>query len=915
MDLKNFNLLENVRCSNEIWEINGITLEDALEKSKLDPHVKALHWYKKKGGDSRILGNKGWYQGAGGDIGTIKNNDWDTIVLKKEEDNYILNINKIPNELFYCKNKDTYPPFKNGLYLEEYFLEYIQKNKINTKRIYIPALWTNFQIRADFNTKKEILQEDLDKWVKNNPSNYGYYCVIQHDDGSYLKLPNNTIVYNSGNNGDFPIPLIYEDKNNTLQKIQKKSFREKHILCSFVGSITSNNIKPNVRKIMINKFKNNKLFKILYGSWNCAVNTEKQKKFIDTTVLSKFSLCPRGYGRTSFRFFECFLLGTIPVYIWNDKNWLPFQNIIDYNKLCIVIHISEIDSLENKLKNITENKYNSMLDYYEKIKYLFELEGMTKQIISEIETTNIKNKFSLCIPTMDRYNDFLSINLPEYINNPFIDEIIISDENGNDITKIKKYIKNLNKFKFNINKNRLGAFYNKLMCCKLAKNEWIAIIDSDNFADINYFKIANDFLKTLINKNIILAPSAAKPHFDFSMFSGKCLKKGNFKNIPNLKNNGDILINTGNYIINKYLIDNFILSDEDKILIENSNACDVILFNTLLFEKLNLNMYVVPNLYYNHTIHKDSTYLNYYKRTQNTIQSVHKKYYNLLDNNNYIPVVIIHRTYKDYLKKNLEITSKNNKVYLIGDCELENLGLLHNVIFVNINKYENLPLIKESYKNFINYSSNNKKFEWGCFERVFILKYFMNEYNINKIFHIDSDNILLEDINNYIFEKDIAYCICKNWHKYHMCASIHSSLLNINFCNKFIDLFNDLYINKNKFYLIKDKIKYHKNSRGEFRNGGICDMTLYYILQKEKILDVQNLLIPKNNSVFINTFSGGEGYESLTQFELNNSNKNIIKDNIYNKYIIKDIINNRKFQLFNIHFQGNTKKFLNTFQY
>lgn len=32
----------------------------------------------------------------------------------------------LDNNLFYCKNKDTYPPFKNGLYLEEYFLEYIK---------------------------------------------------------------------------------------------------------------------------------------------------------------------------------------------------------------------------------------------------------------------------------------------------------------------------------------------------------------------------------------------------------------------------------------------------------------------------------------------------------------------------------------------------------------------------------------------------------------------------------------------------------------------------------------------------------------------------------------------------------------------------------------------------------------------
>ena len=52
----NFNLLKNVRCTDEIWQINGITLEEALEKAKYDSRVKALHWYKNNGGDGRIDG-------------------------------------------------------------------------------------------------------------------------------------------------------------------------------------------------------------------------------------------------------------------------------------------------------------------------------------------------------------------------------------------------------------------------------------------------------------------------------------------------------------------------------------------------------------------------------------------------------------------------------------------------------------------------------------------------------------------------------------------------------------------------------------------------------------------------------------------------------------------------------------------
>ena len=48
------------------------------------------------------------------------------------------------------------------------------------------------------------------------------------------------------------------------------------------------------------------------------------------------------------------------------------------------MHISQINELEMKLKNISEDEYNAMFAYYETIKHLFELNGMTNQIIKEV---------------------------------------------------------------------------------------------------------------------------------------------------------------------------------------------------------------------------------------------------------------------------------------------------------------------------------------------------------------------------------------------------------------------------------------------------------------------------------------------------------------------------------------------------
>ena len=290
----------------------------------------------------------------------------------------------IQHPLFNYPNKDTYPPFKNGLYLEEYFFKTVNEIDPLCKRKYIPVLWTNFQIEHWFPSKKQEMQQLLDEWVQQNPSpDYGYFTIVQYDDGPLLSLPKNTMVYGACS-GNIPIPLIYQDTKNTLIQIPKKSFSEKPILCSFVGNITSNHVQPNVRQVMKDTFIHNQNFVFFdSGGWTPSVNENLQQQFINRTIDSKFALAPRGYGRGSFRFFECFQLGTIPIYLWNDIEWLPFQEIIDYKKLCISMHISKIGELESRLLSITEEEYNQMLNYYQEIKHLFELQGMSEQIIKE----------------------------------------------------------------------------------------------------------------------------------------------------------------------------------------------------------------------------------------------------------------------------------------------------------------------------------------------------------------------------------------------------------------------------------------------------------------------------------------------------------------------------------------------------
>lgn len=283
----------------------------------------------------------------------------------------------LDHSLFNVPNRLTYPPFKNGLYLEEYFKKYFDEKKPEVKRTYIPLLWTNFQLDLSFLKHKQELQQQLDEFVKLNPNEHGYFTVIQHDEGGHLTLPPNTLVFNGGNNGDVPLPLIYEDENNTLVTSREKSTDVKRdILCSFVGRNTH-----TIRKTIYEAYRTNSSFKFLYIQGGAKVDSKTQSDFINVTLQSKFALAPRGYGRSSFRFFEIMQLGAVPIYVWDDKNWLPYQDKLNYDEFAIVIHESQITNLYEILSKKTDEEYKIMASNVDKYKSFFTLEYMAEYIV------------------------------------------------------------------------------------------------------------------------------------------------------------------------------------------------------------------------------------------------------------------------------------------------------------------------------------------------------------------------------------------------------------------------------------------------------------------------------------------------------------------------------------------------------
>jgi xylogalacturonan beta-1,3-xylosyltransferase len=107
-------------------------------------------------------------------------------------------------------------------------------------------------------------------------------------------------------------------------------------------------------------------------------------RFVEWTLRSKFCLAPRGYGRSSFRFFEAMQLDTIPVYLWDDIEWLPYKDVLDYSTFSISISRRDLPQLYDRLRSISDDTYQKMKQELLRVRRHFTLEGMAEYIVGRI---------------------------------------------------------------------------------------------------------------------------------------------------------------------------------------------------------------------------------------------------------------------------------------------------------------------------------------------------------------------------------------------------------------------------------------------------------------------------------------------------------------------------------------------------
>ena len=278
-------------------------------------------------------------------------------------------IETVPH-IFQTPTKVQYPPH-NKMIFEEYFKNYFTEKNIQTDYTYLPIMWTNFYIERKYGT---VVMDDLQKYLNGLDRNKKYFTVIQYDDGILQNIDDlNIFIFGAGGGGKktisvknlgYSIPLI------CLPTPEIKKNRERNMLCSFVGTIKNHLIR---RKI-----------KTLFDMDFLVMEHTGYKTFVDVMERSVFSLCPRGYGATSFRICEALQHGSIPVYVY-DSPWIPWKDEFNFKDIGILISEREIPNILNIIRSKTKDDIRRYVENGEKIyKEYFTFSGCSQKIIDLI---------------------------------------------------------------------------------------------------------------------------------------------------------------------------------------------------------------------------------------------------------------------------------------------------------------------------------------------------------------------------------------------------------------------------------------------------------------------------------------------------------------------------------------------------
>lgn len=221
-----------------------------------------------------------------------------------------------------CSQPFRYPGRNPDYGVEQDFLTYLKAKRLTCDHPegadwhYLPVFWTRWHLNHHYG--KDGLDELEAEISRSLIDASKTFTICQYDDGPLVEL-GCTTVFLASRNGDkgLDIPLL---RNRLRRPILRP---RKQYLASFVGRLSTHPVRQEVATALSS---NSAIF--------ISDRDRGERYFTRVTMSSYIALSPRGYGGSSFRFYEAMQLGVVPFLI-GERDTRPFKNFIDWEKISL----------------------------------------------------------------------------------------------------------------------------------------------------------------------------------------------------------------------------------------------------------------------------------------------------------------------------------------------------------------------------------------------------------------------------------------------------------------------------------------------------------------------------------------------------------------------------------------------------
>lgn len=132
----------------------------------------------------------------------------------------------------------------------------------------------------------------------------------------------------------------------------------------------------------------------LYPGGVKELNASFRQEYVNNIINTGYTICVRGYGNNSMRFFEALCCGRIPVFL-NTDCVLPFDFVIDWKKYCVWIEEKDINNIPEKILEFHQSLSDEQfIELQAAIRHLwkkyFTPQGFFEHLYLHLNATNIR---------------------------------------------------------------------------------------------------------------------------------------------------------------------------------------------------------------------------------------------------------------------------------------------------------------------------------------------------------------------------------------------------------------------------------------------------------------------------------------------------------------------------------------------